>query len=757
MSVRVSVIVPYNGEREYLDDLFASLQEQTVKDFEAVFVLGHAASDMEKELSEKEASFPVVIKTLPADKDGVSAARNLGIKSSNGDYVLFLDSDDYLEKTAIEEYIEGADDKDIVYARRRRTPYARDGYYADRERILAEKAEAAAEHDEDEQDTEGEENFVSTINEVDYEDWNGVLSKIIVIEPAISGISALGLIYKRSFLEDKSIYFDENFMCFPDLKFVSEAMCSTKNVKRLTSVLYIKRKHSDPIKLPSLAQKTDEDIKLKEAMEAYLSAKSHDEIKGTYAETRLDGKFIRYYVTKISPYFLKGEAKKIPAVYEKAVKCLPLVSKEALKHSKHYSRKIVKYSQSHEPAKIAKKVRYHSARQTLFRLMKSRSATKKFFYRKFYATGKLKENVVMFESFFGRNYSDSPKYIFEYLQRTYPGKYKCVWVKAGKKNHELPYPAKQVKRFSFSYFKYLGKSKYFVFNVRPPAYFIKREDSVFLQTWHGTPLKKLGTDMDAVFMAGGTDIVAYKKNFTENSKKWDYLIAQNAFSSETFRRCFEVHGKMLETGYPRNDIMHASPEVEAEAVRSTRAALGIPEGKKIILYAPTWRDDEWYGTGQYKFSLKLDLDKLRAELGDEYVVVLRTHYLIVDALDLDSYKGFAFNGADFDDISLLYLISDILITDYSSVFFDYANLKRPMLFFTYDLDKYRDVLRGFYFDLEDLLPGPLVFTTDEIIDSIKNLPQVVEKFADKANSFYKRFNDWEDGSSSKKVVEEVFK
>ena len=214
---------------------------------------------------------------------------------------------------------------------------------------------------------------------------------------------------------------------------------------------------------------------------------------------------------------------------------------------------------------------------------------------------------------------------------------------------------------------------------------------------------------------------------------------------------------MLETGYPRNDIMHASPEVEAEAVRSTRAALGIPEGKKIILYAPTWRDDEWYGTGQYKFSLKLDLDKLRAELGDEYVVVLRTHYLIVDALDLDSYKGFAFNGADFDDISLLYLISDILITDYSSVFFDYANLKRPMLFFTYDLDKYRDVLRGFYFDLEDLLPGPLVFTTDEIIDSIKNLPQVVEKFADKANSFYKRFNDWEDGSSSKKVVEEVFK
>ena len=754
MSVKISVVIPYNGEKEYLDDLFASLEEQTVKDFEAVFVLGHKAAGVESEFTSREASFSVTVKTLPDDKDGVSAARNLGIKSAAGDYVLFLDSDDYLEKTAIEEFSEGAADKDVVYARRRRTPYARDGYYADRERILAEKAEAAA-SDEDEQDAEGEEGFVETFNEVDYEDWNGVFSKIIIIEPAITGISALGLIYKKAYLEEKSICFDESYTCFPDLKFIADAMCNTKNVIRLTSFLYIKRKHSDPIKMPSLAQKTEDDIKLIEAMGAYLSAKSHDELKGTYQETRLDGKFIRYYVTKISPYFLKGEDKKKPAVFEKAKECLPLITREALKHSKRYSRKIVKYSQTHEPAQIAKKVRMHSARQTLFRLMKSRSATKKFLYRKLYATGKIKENVVMFESFFGRNYSDSPKYIFEYLQKTYPGKYKCVWVKA-EKNHKLPFPAKQVKRFSFSYFKYLGKSKYFVFNVRPPAYFIKREDSVFLQTWHGTPLKKLGTDMDAVFMAGGTDIVAYKKNFTENSKKWDYLIAQNAFSSETFRRCFEFKGKMLETGYPRNDIMHATPEETAEAVKSTRAALGIPEGKKIILYAPTWRDDEWYGTGQYKFSLKLDLDKLRAELGDEYVVVLRTHYLIVDALDLDSYKGFAYNGANFDDISLLYLISDILITDYSSVFFDYANLKRPMLFFTYDLDKYRDVLRGFYFDLEELLPGPLVFTTEEIIDTIKRLPQVMESFSQKAEGFYQRFNEWEDGSSSKKVVEEVF-
>ena len=107
----------------------------------------------------------------------------------------------------------------------------------------------------------------------------------------------------------------------------------------------------------------------------------------------------------------------------------------------------------------------------------------------------------------------------------------------------------------------------------------------------------------------------------------------------------------------------------------------------MILYAPTWRDDEFYGSGQYKFTLELDLDRLKKEFGDEYVIVLRTHYYVVDALDLTPYKGFVYNGSVYNDIARLYLISDVLITDYSSVFFDYANLRRPMIFFMYDLEK----------------------------------------------------------------------
>jgi CDP-glycerol glycerophosphotransferase len=147
---------------------------------------------------------------------------------------------------------------------------------------------------------------------------------------------------------------------------------------------------------------------------------------------------------------------------------------------------------------------------------------------------------------------------------------------------------------------------------------------------------------------------------------------------------------------------------------------------------------------------------MRQRLSKEYVILLRTHYFIADVIDVGAYQGFAYNVSRYDDISELYLISDILITDYSSVFFDYANLKRPMLFFTYDLEKYRDVLRGFYFDIEKEVPGPLLFTTEEVIDALCHIDVIHRDYNQRYEKFYHRFCDWEDGHAAKKVVESVF-
>lgn len=361
------------------------------------------------------------------------------------------------------------------------------------------------------------------------------------------------------------------------------------------------------------------------------------------------------------------------------------------------------------------------------------------------------QKLVVFESFLGKQYSCNPRAIYEYLQSHHP-EYKMYW--SVDKRHTSQFEGAGIpylKRFSLSWLLKMTRARYWVTNSRLPLWIPKPKHTVYLQTWHGTPLKKLAADMKEVHMPG-TTTESYKENFHAESSKWDYLISPNAYSSEIFARAFNVDtSKILETGYPRNDLLYNGNN--RDTIDSLKRKLGIPSEKKIILYAPTWRDDEFYGKGKYKFEIKLDLNRLKQELGDEYVILLRLHYLISENLDLSAYQGFAYNLSSYEDISHLYLISDLLITDYSSVFFDYANLKRPMLFYVYDIENYRDKLRGFYFDFETNAPGSLVKTSDEIIDSIK---AIESENTVEMNRFHERFCALEDGQATRRVIEKVF-
>ena len=148
---------------------------------------------------------------------------------------------------------------------------------------------------------------------------------------------------------------------------------------------------------------------------------------------------------------------------------------------------------------------------------------------------------------------------------------------------------------------------------------------------------------------------------------------------------------------------------------------------------------------------------MKQALSEEDVVLLRTHYFIADAIDTTGMEDFVYNVCRYNDIAELYLISDILITDYSSVFFAYPGLKRPMLFYTYDLEKYRDDLRGFYIDMETEVPGPLLLTTEEVIEAIQHIDEVNATYAERYKAFYKRFCGWEDGHAAEKIVEFVFR
>lgn len=754
-TVKISVIIPLKNEVKFLQDCLDSLEDQTCKDFEAIIVCaGSKAEDVEA-VKSREVSFPVKVVVMEGDVN-VAMARNEGIRNSQGEFVFFLDCDDYLEDIAFEWLLERAADHDVVLGRKKTTWFGRKTFLDKREKARQEKQELLEqENSEEEEDgaasgADKDERIIPEIRESD-EEWIKAFDHVVRSNFMITGVSALGILIRRSYLEEHDIYFDESYIYNADLPFFTKMMRYTDQVIEVRTIFYRKRRHNDPINQPALNQIQDQKTKLMEVMRAYLLMKEDVKGRDERADISVDGKFIRYYVRRVARFYVQCEDKKDrEEVYQMASQCLPHVTKAAAKRAMHYSQRLLKYSASHSVDEIAVKVRRHSARQTLFRNIKSRRGMEKLLYRKVFVKSKLEKNTVMFECFFGRNYSDSPKYIYEYLAKNYPDEYQFVWVVA--KRTKIPYKAKTVKRFSLRYFYYMAKAGYFVFNVRQPNWFIKRDGVKFLETWHGTPLKKLAFDQEEVTSASPM----YKKNTYIGSRNWDYLIAPNKFSSDIFKQCFMFDKTMLETGYPRNDILYSKGEEKDRLVHEIKDELGLPKDKKVILYAPTWRDDEFYGSGQYKFTLELDLDRLKKEFGDEYVIVLRTHYYVVDALDLTPYKGFVYNGSVYNDIARLYLISDVLITDYSSVFFDYANLRRPMIFFMYDLEKYRGTLRGFYFDAEAELPGPILQTNDEMVDAIRHLDQIEVDYKEKYDAFYDKYCAWEDGTSTEKVVKAVF-
>ena len=144
---------------------------------------------------------------------------------------------------------------------------------------------------------------------------------------------------------------------------------------------------------------------------------------------------------------------------------------------------------------------------------------------------------------------------------------------------------------------------------------------------------------------------------------------------------------------------------------------------------------------------------MKKNFGKDYIILLRLHYLLADNLNIEEYKGFAYDVSKYDDVNDLYIISDLLITDYSSVFFDYANLRRPMIFYMYDLEEYKNDTRNFYIDLSEL-PGPIVKTEKELIKEIKNIESLNKKYKEKYKKFNEKFNYLDDGKASQRVVEE---
>ena len=174
----------------------------------------------------------------------------------------------------------------------------------------------------------------------------------------------------------------------------------------------------------------------------------------------------------------------------------------------------------------------------------------------------------------------------------------------------------------------------------------------------------------------------------------------------------------------------------------------------MILYAPTWRENQHVPGEGYRYQLQVDFHEWKIRLGEEYVVLFRAHYFISNQFDFDEYDGFIRNVSALDDVNDLYLVSDVLITDYSSVFFDYAILERPMLFYMYDYDAYKNEMRDFYLDIHTL-PGPVVKNQEELLKTLENLPVLMENYKEKYQKFNETFNPHKGACSAEYLKEWV--
>ena len=338
-------------------------------------------------------------------------------------------------------------------------------------------------------------------------------------------------------------------------------------------------------------------------------------------------------------------------------------------------------------------------------------------------TGPIQPHTVVFESYAGRNYSCSPRAIYEYMiaQPEYAN-WRFVWClgdpSSAPKNLASQPRTRVVRYKSSEYYRVYGTAQYWVTNAMLPAGVRKRAGQKMLQCWHGTSLKRLRADVESTKneINGARD---YRRKNRLDVPRFDAFTFQSAFGERTLSVAFELDrlGKNVEHlrfGLPRNTRLFEYDRGEVQRIRET---LGIPVDKKVILYAPTWRDDSLDNANGYVFEEPIDYHQLADGFGPDTVMLFRAHYMITERPDFNEFAGQIIDASGVADINDLYAIADVLITDYSSVFFDYAVLKRPVVFFMKDLENYRDHLRGFYMNLEEL-PGPVVLKEAELIQTV---------------------------------------
>jgi CDP-glycerol glycerophosphotransferase len=348
---------------------------------------------------------------------------------------------------------------------------------------------------------------------------------------------------------------------------------------------------------------------------------------------------------------------------------------------------------------------------------------------------------IVWYSFHGR-YSDNPRALYESLRGAKDLEH--VWLAHPDHRSGFPLEAELVDVDSVQASKELHAADLVVANTHVEVPWRKQAGTTYVQTWHGTPLKRVHHDV-LWAQPGRLDFL------DEDVAKWDLLISPNHVSTTRLRHAFRYDGEVLESGYPRNDLL-LSPEAEETRAR-VRDEFGVGPETRLVLYAPTWRDHEVLLDVAAEVPMALDAQHVLAQLPGHEMLV-RVHNFVTGRSPMQTSAG-VHDASYYPDVAALYTAADVLVTDYSSCMFDFAITGRPIVFYAYDLEDYASRVRGFYGDLAAEAPGPLARSQSELVDVLRSLDDQRETYAERYEAFQRRYTSLEDGHATGRVLERL--
>lgn len=694
------IIVTWNNEN-YIEQALSSCIDVKASNYE-VIVVHNASDDRTGELIQRSIKGNEhIFRVIENDRnEGLGEARNIGIRHAQGEFVIFLDGDDWFEPDTISE---------VIIKLQEKNP---DVLLYDYQRVW---------------DTgwKARNSLKKLLHEHDAslpEERNLILS--------VFGV-AWNKAYRKAFIAEHQIQFPEGY--YEDVTWNYKVMLCALSIYVIPWVAVNYRQRDGSI----LRSKDARHIILPERYEdLWQFLQKHPHLLELYGKRML--RLVRGHL------FAQAVWPRLPNDTRKAYlrRSSEVIDKWRALAGEKRTDITLKVARTELP------LLYSLGRGLAVKrknIRKKLASTKRNIgvnlYRHLFCRLPINSKRVYVEAYWGEKFDGNPISLAEGLKK-WDGYEVVVGVKRGVIVPE-DFSFKTVTIGSIHYWYIVATSYLLVSDANLDGRVRKRQNTIHLQTKHGTPLKHMGIDNR------GKPLHSMNwARFASRCRRWDYVVSSNPYSSTTWRRGFPYEYKVMEVGYPRNDIFFTATPSEVQKIRDS---VGVPPGKKVALYAPTFKD---YNRDE-NFCPDLSFKDMQAALGDEYVLLVRAHKFAMATID-DAVTGLnsVIDVSDYISTNEICLISDVLITDYSSIMFDYACLKRPIILFQYDYEAYVSA-RGVYFDIRQETPGVLVESAGDLLKTLSTKSFCSAENAQKLHDFNAKFCPWDDGKATERVLNSV--